>query len=324
VSESVRARLVSDEGLIPIEAINEDGVVLFGESSAWPRRTSLRINAVSPGTKAMLDNIRRDRGWGKNEIKLKYELKDGEIHLRGVDDESLPHGFWEVGFTAYDVISRRIEPVEIPEGGQAEVEVHVKNDVKRIAVHRESDWDPQIRRVLEASELDGVPGVQWARDDKTRANRRACVLNVLAVCRELGLIEAIEKLFFAEVDRFYAQVDSDLSKLLDDRFHDPKPPAHPIHQRLLNERPEEEREGYSLLSYRQARNPSMQVVTATPEGGGPFLAELDIDLGDVLDPLGFFIHTVEVLHPKRTDHLVDVRKRLEDTEARKYLAYDPA
>jgi hypothetical protein len=168
---------------------------------------------------------------------------------------------------------------------------------------------------------DDTDGIDWARNPSTRANRRACAFNVLAVCRELGIIEPIKRLFLTEVDRIYAEVDGGFGGLLGGRFHEPGPPAHPIHKRLLRRLREAQMADYELLSFRQHGNPSLQVVTATPKGGGPHLAELDIDLGDVLDPLGFFIHLVEVVHPQRTDHLSDVRRRLEETGAKRFLAY---
>jgi hypothetical protein len=324
MAESVRARLVDDNGLVPIEGVSKDGVALFGETSAWPRSASLRVNPISPGTKKELQKLRRKHDWGKGELKLKYRLHHGEIILRGVDAESLPEGTWDVGFNVYDMVTERINPIRIPKGGQAEVQVYVKNKVKKIEVRPKLDWDSEIRRVIQASELDGAPGDDWVCDETTRANRRACALNILAVCRELGLIQKIERLFFTEVDRVYAIVESEFGKLLGDQFHEPNPPAHKIHKRLLKEPLAKKGKSYRLLSYRQKRNPSMQVVTATPKGGGPHLAELDIDLGDVLDPLGFVIHSIEVLHPKRTDHLGDVRKMLEDTDARKFLAWERA
>lgn len=321
-NEMVRARLVSETGHpVPIEGVSGDGVMLFGETSAWPRRTGLRVRPISPGTKETLEKIRRERGWADDELKLKYELQGGGILLRGADPESLPHGTWEFGLNVYDVIARGNDKLEIPEGGEAKVEMRVANDVKKLEVPSDAKWDPEVRRIMKDSKLDDTDGIDWARDPSTRANRRACAFNVLAVCRELGITEAIKRLFLTEVDRIYAEVESGFGDLLDERFHDPAPPEHPIHKKLLHRLREAQMGDYDLLSFRQRRNPSLQVVTATPKGSGPHLAELDIDLGDVFDPGGFFVHLVEVVHPQRTDHLDDVRRRLEKTDAKRFLAY---
>ncbi len=321
-NEVVRARLVSETGNpVPIEGVSESGVMLFGETSAWPRRTGLRVRPVGVAMQKTVERIRKDHSWGEDELKLKYELQDGGILLRGVDPESLPHGTWEFGLNVYDVIARRNYALEIPEGGEAKVEIRVANDVKKLEVPSDAKWDPEIRRIMKDSKLDGTDGIDWARDPSTRANRRACAFNVLAVCRELKITEAIKGLFLTEVDRVYAEVDRRFGDLLDERFHDPRPPEHPIHKKLLHRLREAQMADYELLSFRQRRNPSLQVVTARPRGTGPYLAELDIDLGDVLDPGGFFVHLVEVVHPQRTDHLDDVRRRLEATDAKRFLAY---
>jgi len=321
-NEVIRAHMVSETGPVPIQGVSGDGVMLFGETSAWPRRTGLRLRPVGIGTQETLKMIRRKHSWQDHELKLKYELRDGGIVFRGIDTKSLPHGMWECGLNVYDVIAHRDHGFEIPEGGEAEVEIRVTNDVKKLEVLSDTKWDAEIRRIMKDSELDDTDGIDWARNPSTRANRRACAFNVLAVCRDLGITEPIKKLFLTEVDRIYAEVDSGFGDLLDGRFHQPRPPEHPIHKRLLHRLPEAQMADYKLLSFRQRGNPSLQVVTATPRSGGAHLADLDLDLGDVLDPLGFFIHLVEVVHPQRTDHLDDVPRRLEETGAKRFLAYE--
>jgi hypothetical protein len=327
MNESIRARLVDGEKKVPIELVSRAGVVLFGESSAWPRDVLLRLRPISPGTKERFERARQRHGWAPNEVKLNYQLRDGEVVFRGAHPDSLPAGTWELGVDIYDVVADRLRWIEIPDDGECEIELKVKNDVRRMRIRPAGEWDAGLRQVLAASELDGIPGEQWALDGTVRSNRRACALNVLAVCRELGLTDEIEWIFLAEVDRVHARVSPEFRAKVErlGRFRGPKPPGHAIHRRVLDGHglTPEQQQAYELHSFRQAAIPSLQIVTASPPGGvGPHFADLDIDLGDVYNPLGLVIHTVEIAHPQRTDHLGHVRRMLEDTAAEKFLCWD--
>jgi hypothetical protein len=320
---------MADGTRVPIEQVSRDGVRLFGESSAWPRDVVLNLRPVSPGTKERLDTARQKHGWGRHDVKLDMSLDQGDVVLRGATPDALPSGFWDVTFDIYDVVANRNHRIEIPDNGECLFEVPVKNDVKAMRVKDEAAWDAGIRRVLAASTLDGITGDSFVRRPDVRASRRACALNVLAVCRAVGLADEIEQLFLAEVDRVFARVGPTFRSRLEalGTFHPPKPPGHEIHRRVLDGHgfTDAQKAGYTLLSYRQKGNPSMQVVTASPANGqGPHFADLDIDLGDVYNPRGFFIHAAEVTLPQRTDHLTHVRQLLQGTPAHPFLCWDPA
>lgn len=323
MKESILISLFLDGSFLPIDEISKGGVRLFGESSAWPRRTTLRLTPANNIVRARLDMLRPSRGWGPHEIKLKRKLDgQGRLRLTGVNQNALPPGPWVFDISIYDLRGARRRRISIPEDGQCDVRVSVRKDPRTIQVKPKSNWAAQIRRVLDNTTLDGVNGADWVRRPDVRAGRQACVMNILAVCRELGLIKEMKKIFMAEVDRIYAEVERGFEALLDDRFGFDGPPGHPIHKKLVEHLPAARRKKHPLKSYRQKRNPSLQVVTAFPKDGRrTCFAELDLDLGNIRDPLGFIIHTLEVLNPKRTDSM-KLRDRLANTGAGRFLIYE--
>ena len=108
-------------------------------------------------------------------------------------------------------------------------------------------------------------------------------------------------------------------------FHE-GPPKSATHERLRGQfaRFETDSDLFTLDSFRQEGQPSLQAVVAIPPSTGParpYYADLDIDLGNPLQDLaGFFVHMGELLGPGKTDHL-DLRMKLAKGRAKAFLYY---
>ena len=336
MNEAILINLLHKGDAVVVNSFSGLGIVLFGETSAWPRRVGLRMEPLA-GAAVKMQTVRRRHDWSQGEEKYNVNFVGSQIRITGVDSESLPSGIWEVDWDIHQLKGPGERRVEIPRDGTFEFDLPVRPDSRTITVRPKSSWSAPIRRVMEDSLLDegvdggAVSGVEWALDgERPRARRRACVLNLLAVCRELNLISRIERVFFAELDRIYVTLTEDLTSSLDeDRFGHDGRPGHRIHRQLIVEAAARRiiptastPDDYDLKSYRQRRNPSLQVVTAVhKQGQGPLIAEFDIDRGNIRDPRGFFIHLGEVLNPGRTDHL-SVWEKLRETTAAPFLAYE--
>jgi hypothetical protein len=335
MNESIRILFTQAGRELSVDTL-PDGILLFGETSAWPRRTAFTLRPISPGTKAEVAKVRMRHDLGPKEFRVTIQgTESGHVLLGGLDSRGLPHGSWELAVNLYPFGSYRAGRIQIPEDGQAVVTVPLGAEPGSIAVRDVQEWDSEIVRVLGASgldhplsgELERENGISWVGNDTRRGRRRACALNVLAVCRELDLIPHLRLIFFVEVDRIYAAVEpSFLSQLDSIRFRAEGAPSHPIHERIF-ELLEVDRPRWEQLSFRQNRSPSLQAVVTRerPESAGPgspVFAELDIDRANPgLDLLGFFVHTGEVVHPGRTNH-IRLREKLAALPAERFLVYD--
>lgn len=335
MNESIRVVFTQAGKELSVDA-HRDGIILFGETSAWPRRTAFMLRPISPGTRAEVAKVRMRLNLGPMEFRVRIQgTESGHITIGGLDSRGLPHGTWEFAVNVYPFGTHRAGRIQIPENGQAVVTVPLGAEPGRIAVRDVQLWDSEIVRVLGASgldhplpdELERENGISWVGNDTRRGRRRACALNVLAVCRELDIIPHVRLILFAEVDRLYAAVEpAFLSKLDPVRFRAEGAPSHPIHEKIF-ELLEVERPRWEQLSFRQNRSPSLQVVVTREKPvsagpNGPVFAELDIDRGNPgLDLAGFFVHTGEVVHPGRTNH-INLRETLSELPAGRFLAYD--
>lgn len=350
-NESIRVIFERDGDHVPVDSAsgggeNEPGgITMFGEVGAWPRRTMVALRPRNKATEVKVENV--IRRMGRFQLDIGHDA--GHVILTGekqredtqgvFPNDNLPSGFWDFTINVYPFGNFRKTNIHIREDEELVMQVPLGYERGRIDAKAPEDWDREIERVLEASELDvnqeepsfRESGTAWVLNPKRWARRRACALNVLAVSRELHLIEKLRGMFLAEVDRAYFHVDPAFENLLDDaRFHVEGEPGHPTHRRILDAlelTDEEKEERWQLRSYRHKRNPSMQVVVARekePTGDDPpTFVELDIDHGNPkLDLVGFFTHLAEVAHPGRTNH-IRLHEKLADTNAKAFLAYTP-
>ena len=322
-----------------------NGGIEFDEPDPIERTVGIQIRGRGDATKHRIRSLEKVKGWGPGGFRLTPSVEDGNIVLRGVDQDSLPTGLYSVRVQIEEAKTRQATAnVEIKQDGHGLVTVEVQRDERRVAVDV-SSTDDEIGRVLDASvieEHDLVTNVvrkraarEWLKAADPRPARKACLLNLLAALRVTpsktgALLTDVESVFHARNDRVYMKVKADLQKRVQALVKDPKKPffaegrpTAPIHLELLNEIPLDERPLFqNLLSFRAEGRPSMQMVIAEPATGLPHTyAEFDLDLANPLqDLVGFVFHAIEVSAGKETSHM-DLRKALAKGKAGEFLYY---
>jgi hypothetical protein len=313
------------------------GGIEFDEADPLERTVGIGFDARSDATRERMNSIRRIQGWDPGQFKLKLAVENGSILLRGVNEHALPEGLYKIQLEIEEAKTvGGFQPVGVDHDGNASVDIRVEMDDRGVDVDL-TDCDQEIRRVLDASTVDGVLAEDWLQDDSHRATRRACLLNLLASLRTrptLGapLVALVHDVFMMSNDRIYAKVDRAMLDALNALALDPKKPFFAegkpraaIHGRLLSsiQEPADVRARFGdLQSFRGEGKPSMQVVIAVPPADlSHTYAEFDLDLGNPLqDIVGFVVHMGELLDGKPTNHL-DLRKQLAKTKASKFIYY---
>lgn len=308
-----------------------DGIE-FEENDPVERTVGFQLNPRGRATEERMRRIARVKGWRLDEFRLRPSVEDGNIVLRGDDADALPEGLYSLRVEVEEAATKQASTrLEIEQDGHATADVTVLFDVRDVTVDL-TDADRDIARVIEASQIDGLAGLEWIAAADRRPTRRACLLNLLASLRvrptlSNRLIDQVQQVFQVFNDRAYMRVDRAMLQRVEDLVKDPAqpffregPPRAKIHGRLLDHIPEP---GFKeLLSFRGEGGPSLQMVIAVPPVNSPHTyAEFDIDLGNALqDILGFVIHMGELLDGKPTNHLA-LRQKLARTRAGSFLYY---
>ena len=321
-----RGRSLPVTGLDPNE-----GVVLDGETSAWPLGVALQLVPISPGTKVRWEQIQREQGWiGARTFGLQMSLRNSRLRFEGNKPGLLPEGKYQASiFLGGYRFHARVHEFEIPRDGTAVIVAPEKADNRRVQLDRDiRDFDDDSRRIVESSTLDGVGLDEWLRQEHRRDSRKACLLNILAKLRtpiedKPPLSQGVKRLIFADVDRVYAELEPRFAGrlMLTAGGFEEDPVIHSTHLRLLRFVPH----GTSSELHSVRENVpklSMQITLALPEDAdAPQYADIDIDIGNPFTtPLGFIIHVGELIDPGKTDHL-GLYKKLKSTRCKEFLYY---
>ncbi len=328
----------------PIDSLTKDeGLIFDKETDAFPRSLTLEFDADNAATTYRMNRVRDLRGWNAGVFNLSLTEKDGLLFVSGVDPDALPSGYYWLRLTIDDVVVPNKDfhfHVE-EDTSDTVVTIDVTTDPRDIELTESIDeFDDEIKRIIQSpdSRADGLAIPDWLDDSDPRPSRKACLMNLMAKLRTAPtagdpLIATVNSVFFCGNERVYARVTPDLfvrlQALADDPdrpFYAEGPPTSSMHLKLLDAIEAHgwgSKGNYSLWSFRQEGNPSMQVVCATPSMSGmPFCADLDIDLGNPLQDLeGFAIHMGELIGGDATDHL-DLWKKLSKGATKNYLYYD--
>ncbi|HUL74719.1 MAG TPA: hypothetical protein VLT86_16530 [Vicinamibacterales bacterium] len=344
MNEGFSIRLRRGGKLWPVDDLTPaDGLMFDNEKDAFPRSLTLEFDGDNAVTTYRMNRVRELRGWNAGVFNIKLEEHDGLLFASGVDKDAFPPGYYWLRLSIDDVVVPKKQfhfHVE-EDTDDTVINVDVQPDARDIELTVPVDeFDDQIKRLITApaSELDDLTIPEWLADGDPRPNRKACLLNLMAKLRTAPapgdpLIALVDSIFFCGTERAYARVHPELFERLqdlsddDDRpFYAEGPPTSSMHQKLLaaiEDRGWGHRSDYSLWSFRQEGNPSMQMVIATPNvAGPPFCADIDIDLGNPLQDLqGFAIHMGELIGGEATDHL-DLHDKLAKGATKKFLYYD--
>ncbi|MEO8678611.1 MAG: hypothetical protein ABI665_06175 [Vicinamibacterales bacterium] len=311
------------------------GGIEFDEPDAIERTVGLQINGRGEATRQRMRRIAQVKGWDPGQFKLTAGVEDGNVLLRGVDQDALPEGLYSLKVLVEEATtSQATKNLTVDQDGHDSLAVTVAMDERDIAVDLQG-CDPDVARILDSSSIDGLAGVEWLQSDH-RAVRRACWLNLLASLRVRPkvsdpLIDLVDNTFMVFNDRAYMKVGRGLLPRIDELVKDPAQPFYAegaptasIHARLLEQIPEPadiKSRFQGLLSFRGEGSPSLQMVIAVPPIDLPYTyAEFDLDQANPLQDLtGFVVHMGELLGGKQTNHL-DLRKKLV-AKAGDYLYY---
>ena len=259
------------------------GGVELEEPDPLQRTVGIGFAGADDITKYRMRRIRQLQGWEPNQFKLALAVEDGAIVLRGVTPLALPEGRYRVQVSLEEAKTRGAgKTVSFVEDGHAVCDIELTTDNREIAVDL-AECDTAIRRVLDASSVDGQDVVEWLKAD-WRPTRKACLLNLLATLRirptvSAPLVQYVQHVFWISNDRLYAKVDRQLPGILESLALDPKKPFYregrpkaDVHLKLLDaipESPDVKRlftpEG--LRSFRGEVRPSLQAVIAEPPAG---------------------------------------------------------
>jgi hypothetical protein len=312
------------------------GGIEFDEADPIERTVGIEFSGATAATRMRMNSIRRIQGWDPGQFKLRMNVEDGSILLRGVTEHALPEGRYRVRMIVEEAGLPRTATADVDHDGRDTIAVDVQMDDRTVDVDL-SDADAGVLDVLERSRVDGQAALDWVDDANRRPTRRACLLNLLASLRARPrvsepLLPLVRDIFLVANDRMYARVDRSLLSRLQDLADSPDRPFYAegrphaaIHGRLLTELPEppDVRARFlDLVSFRAEGKPSMQIVVAVPPPDlAHTYAEFDLDLGNPLqDLVGFFVHVGELLDGKPTNHL-DMHRVLARSSAESFLYY---
>ena len=209
------------------EPVFERGIVLEGETSAFPRPFALNLFPLDPGTKARWENTQQRKGWVNRYDMDVTQVGDG-IRFEGIAGAPLPEGSYELDLRVGElplVNSRRT--ISIPGSGTETVTFDAQPAARSIQLTRDvDDFDDEARRILQddRSELDKLGAVEWLNTRPHQDRRKACLLNILAKLEAVPsrgerLGRLVQNVFHCEMDRIYCAVQPEFFDKVDATFN---------------------------------------------------------------------------------------------------------
>jgi len=312
----------------------ENGIILDGETSQFPRGVVLDLRPLDDATKLAFQRVQRNHDWlSRKTFELEAARQDDRLRIDGVDAESLPPGRYELKMRLSSMqFTQTKQEIRIRKNQSAVVRFREKPPKQKLVLNRSIDsFDEESVRILrhQNSRLDGTSAEDWLVNRPGQDRRKAPLLNMLAKLAALPRVpdplnRLVHYVFHAEMDRIYASVSEDFHKSVKRTFTKDAT-IHSTHQRLLLRIPHRLAKQYKLTSYRENAASSMQVVIAEPPAGftdRTHYADLDIDEANPgWDLARFILHVGDVLDPRKTNHL-ELRKTLTGGATSDFLYYN--
>ena len=314
------------------EPVFERGIVLDGESSAFPRPFALNLLPLDPGTRILWEKTQQRKGWVNRYDMDVTKVSDG-LHFEGTDGAPLPTGSYQLDLRVGElplINSRRT--ISIPGSGTETVTFDAEPGARSIRLTRVvDDFDDEARRILQddRSELDNLGAVEWLNTRRHQDRRKACLLNILTKLeavpsRDERLGRLVRNVFHCEMDRIYCAVEPEFFNKVSTTFNEDAM-MHPTHERLKAKIPHDEAARFELKSYREDVESSMQAVVAIPPEDLPdrtHYADLDIDKNNPsYDALRFLLHIGDLFQSGKTNHF-DIRSTLVGGDTGDFVYYD--
>jgi hypothetical protein len=298
----------------------EDGIVLGGETSAFPITGGISLFPQSdPISQRAFKDICQIEDWRDGKFRVNVGALGNTLMLTGAGrrrpEKNLPPiGYqFDVRMGNTKLAQSRFE-FRLREGGTLEIPIRIR-EPKRVRFVEAAKYDAETRAIVTSPEssLDGKGAVEWLAAPTVRTARKLCMLNCLAFLRTLPsvrdtLSSHVQSVQFADIDRIAVRVgDGFLDRMREiDAFKEDSGPLHPTHLRTRDRLAGAAAPAYKLHSFRQQVSRfSMQIIVGQPAGDitlRPY-AEIDIDLGNpFVDAVGFGTHLFELLDPSATDH----------------------
>lgn len=330
MNEKLVFRFVQNGQPLPIDEIvpvdlDRGGLLLNGETSAWPR--GLRFGFEGVGAfKDKLNLLRNQTANGKHDFSV--EVEDGALSFTTLRPDHIPMGTYEYRLKIADLDIKEGEGrIKVNKTSpRVDIQINVRPESRRVNPTDSIQSDQPITDIVNGkSRIDGKKIIDWLKDDAPRPRRKACLLNLLARLRvapstDVPLVNFVQEIFLADVSRIYAKVDPELFNLLRELDQDARQPfsqdhgpLDPVHQKILRRIPladQDATEQYrkAMKSFRQDTQPSLQIVVFPPPNDKPgrgCYADIDIDLGNPKrDLAGFLIHLGELISEGKTDHIM--------------------
>lgn len=347
MNEKLTFRFVQNGEQLPVEQLvqvqmDRGGIIFNRETSAWPRAVRFDFEGVG-AFQQRLQKLRNEESDGDHRFAVSVD--GGALSFQTIAPERIPTGTYDYALRVADLnLKNRTGRVRFsPDQAVATVDIEVEPDDRVVEVNAATlAVDAAFQPLLGGpSTLDGRSLREWL-GGSARSKRKACLLNILAKLSvapaDAPLLRFVKDIFFADVDRLYAEVDPELLNQLValDRsaarsFSLDHGPLDATHQKLLRRVPPRDQDATeeyrkNMKSFRQDAEPSLQIVVFSPPADQPgrgCYADIDIDLGNPKrDVAGFFVHLGELIAEGQTDHLKMHRKLEKDERLSPHLHYD--
>lgn len=341
MNEGILIEFERDGQLAPVTSFrstqpsrHENGIVLDGETSQFPRGFALNLRPLDEVTKLAYKRVQRNHDWlSRNIFELEAARQGGQLRLEGVDDDALPAGRYEIKMRLSGMrFAQATQDIRIRKDESKVVRFREKPAKQKLLLNRPIDaFDEESVRILRhrKSQLDGRSAEDWLQNSQRQDRRKAPLLNILAKLAALPRVanplnRHVHYVFHAEMDRIYAAVSEDFHKSVKRTFSK-DPTIHSTHERLLLRIPHRRAPDYKLTSYREKAASSVQAVIAEPPADvadRTQYVDLDIDEANPgWDLARFILHVGDVLDPRKTNHL-ELRKTLTGGATSDFLYYD--
>jgi hypothetical protein len=188
MDERLVITLKQGDATLPVDELRREGVIFGGERDAWPRALTLEFDADDAITRNQMNKVRARHGWEgtRYDLKLGRGENGGYLAVQGKSKDGLPAGNYWFRLRIGDLrLPAERTSVKLKKGGVTAVELPVRVDPRQVEVSLGPTSDAHLRRVVghAQSQLDGLTAMNWLLNDRPRASRKACLLNVLAKLR---------------------------------------------------------------------------------------------------------------------------------------------